>query len=238
MQLVLLTFVIGVLNLCLGYALAVHWGYGPPTLWDAWDALSARRPAAGIPIVRIATADNVLRELEQAATSAPQEPLPAEAEEVPDPVVEAELDEVELLRQSVDKAAASLAKFAARLKKGRAGQSGKTAWNFVSELQEICTPYVRQLGQAAERVCDAGQDASPATALGEEVEKMILEQAAQLETTLSNLQYMDFESGFSAAMTRLQADAANTLTAAQRLQECLEGVSGEPLEVACQALPA
>lgn len=41
---VFLTFVIGVLNLCLGYALAVHLSFGPPNLRDAWYALSAAPP--------------------------------------------------------------------------------------------------------------------------------------------------------------------------------------------------
>jgi hypothetical protein len=35
-----LTFVIGVLNVCLGYALAVYLGYGPPGLWESWQALT------------------------------------------------------------------------------------------------------------------------------------------------------------------------------------------------------
>lgn len=38
---VFLTLMIGVLNLCLGYALAVNLGYGPPSLQDAWRAMSA-----------------------------------------------------------------------------------------------------------------------------------------------------------------------------------------------------
>jgi len=36
---VLMILMIGMLNVCLGYALAVHLGYGPPSLMDAWDAL-------------------------------------------------------------------------------------------------------------------------------------------------------------------------------------------------------
>lgn len=40
---VLLTLVIGVLNVCLGYALAAHLGYGPPSPLEAWQALSARQ---------------------------------------------------------------------------------------------------------------------------------------------------------------------------------------------------
>lgn len=35
---VLLTFTIGLLNVCLGYALAVVLGYGPPSLSEGWDA--------------------------------------------------------------------------------------------------------------------------------------------------------------------------------------------------------
>ncbi len=41
---VLLTLVIGVLNLFLGYALAVHLGHAPPGLREAWYALSVRPP--------------------------------------------------------------------------------------------------------------------------------------------------------------------------------------------------
>lgn len=38
-------------NLCLGYALAVYLGHGPPSLKAAWDALSAEGPD-------VATADD------------------------------------------------------------------------------------------------------------------------------------------------------------------------------------
>ena len=43
MSLVLLTLVIGLLNIGLGYALAVRYGYGPPSLMDAWEVLLADR---------------------------------------------------------------------------------------------------------------------------------------------------------------------------------------------------
>jgi len=39
-----LTFVIGMLNVCLGYALAVYLGYGPPGLPESWQALTAAAP--------------------------------------------------------------------------------------------------------------------------------------------------------------------------------------------------
>ena len=36
---VLLTCTIGILNICLGYALAVYLGYGPPGILEGWDVL-------------------------------------------------------------------------------------------------------------------------------------------------------------------------------------------------------
>ena len=36
---VLLTCTIGLLNICLGYALAVYLGYGPPGILEGWDVL-------------------------------------------------------------------------------------------------------------------------------------------------------------------------------------------------------
>ena len=42
---VLLIFTIGVVNICLGYKLAVFLGFGPPSLSEGWDAL------AGLPSV-------------------------------------------------------------------------------------------------------------------------------------------------------------------------------------------
>jgi len=44
---VLLTLMIGVLNVCLGYAAAVLLGWGPPGLLEAWEALTTEPAAAG-----------------------------------------------------------------------------------------------------------------------------------------------------------------------------------------------
>lgn len=202
MQMVLLTFVIGVLNLCLGYALAVHLGYGPPTLRDAWTAISAV-PRAG--------------ETSNDRSTGTDEPAPAA-----DMVVEPELSHLDALRRIVDTATSSLSGLAARLKKSRVGQSGKTGWSFVGELQEVCEPYLRHLSEAAERLVDGADELGEGAAIGDEVEQIVLEQVAQLETTLSNLQYMDFDSGFSTAITRLTSETENTLSTAHRLQKALE----------------
>ncbi len=41
---VFLTLVVGLLNVCLGYALAVYLGYGPPGLPESWEALRVELP--------------------------------------------------------------------------------------------------------------------------------------------------------------------------------------------------
>ena len=147
--------------------------------------------------------------------------MPAEPEEVSDPVVEPELIDLDAMRQAVDKAVRSLTHLAGRLKENHDGQYAGTAWSFVGELQEICDPYVRRLSEATERLLDGAGESREGAALGDEPQQIFLEQVAQLETTLSNLQYMDFDSSFSTAVTRLRTDIGNTLSIARRLQKAL-----------------
>jgi len=222
MQLVLLTFVIGALNLCIGYGLAVSLGYGPPTLWDTWEVLRAPRPTTGISSDQISAIEDVIQGLEWESVSSPEGSLHAEPGKVSDPVVEPELSDLDALHQLVEKDTSSLADLVARLKKGDAGQHGRTAWSFVGELQEICKPYLQALTETTEQIFDDAGDSGRATAVSDEVEQIVLEQASQLETTLSNLQYMDFDSGMSTAMMRLTSETENMLSTARRLQKALE----------------
>lgn len=46
---VFLTLVIGVSNVCLGYALAVYLGYGPPGLPETWEALTMEPSVGRLP---------------------------------------------------------------------------------------------------------------------------------------------------------------------------------------------
>jgi hypothetical protein len=68
-----LTFVIGVLNVCLGYALAVYLGYGPPGLPESWQALTAA------PLVRGQAAEGLAEDL--AATNLRSVPAAENVEE-------------------------------------------------------------------------------------------------------------------------------------------------------------
>ena len=213
MGIFILVFVIGVLDVALGYALAVYLGYGPRTLADAWRALGVVGPIEetgnGGPGAIQAPPQEPHP---QQTLSAPRGPSPPAPEKAPDPAQEREPIDVDTFRRFVATSASNLTGFAARLKRTRWGDNQRTAWAFVAELQEICQPYLEKLQQATEQL---------SAQLADSVQETVLGQVAQLETTLSNLEYMDFDSGMSAAIGRLSQEAANTLSLARTLQQAL-----------------
>jgi hypothetical protein len=216
MGFILLVFAIGALNLGLGYALAVSLGFGPPSLGPAWRLLGSGRGAAKIREEVIAAAAQEPTPKQQTVPP-PDPPMPSAAEKAPDPVPEPKQIDRETFRRFVETSVSSLKDFAARLKRAGREDHQRTAWALVAELQGICQPFLEKLRQAAERLSEE---------IGDEAQEIVLELAAQLETTLSNLHYMNFDSGISAAMERLSQDTGNTLSMACRLQEALDAPSG------------
>jgi hypothetical protein len=65
------------------------------------------------------------------------------------------------------------------------------------------------------RIGELGELAS----LGEEIEMTNLEQSAQVETTINNLEYMDFRSDPEAANQRLLEEIKNLRTARHKLRD-------------------
>ncbi len=226
---VLLAFVIGVMNLCLGYALAVHLGYGPPTLRDAWRLLSALPRASKGANDGSSELDGPASEPEAppdivADASGPSPPAPGA-----DVIEQAEPRVVDALRHFVGRALWGLSELTARLERSREAQTDGTAWRFVAELEEICRPYLQGITEVTDQIFNQGGDPDDTAALSGEVEQIVLEQIAQLETTLSNLQHADFASNVSAARSRLRTDTRNTLSIAHRLQKALQVAP----EIAC-----
>jgi len=65
MKLVLLTFVIGTLNFCIGYALAAHLGYGSTNLSEMWKMLRGKRSTEHISINQVEAVDESFPELNE-----------------------------------------------------------------------------------------------------------------------------------------------------------------------------
>jgi len=224
MQFVLLTLIVGVVNLCVGYGLGACLGCGPTPLRHARRGLP-KAPSAAAPAGRgaVAAGGRAPDPLEPPGLS-PHNPTDCE-EATDNRDAEPELPVLEALLRIVSQSTPQLAKLHRRLARGRAGQDTRSAWNFVAELQGVCQPYMERLENLVARLDECGNPGGE-PALDGEMQEAVLEQIAQLETTLSNLQHMDFDSGFSAAMKRLSAETASTLGVAKRLQAALLTASG------------
>jgi hypothetical protein len=119
MTFVFLVFAFAVLNLALGYAVAVHLGRGPPTLSDAWRALNAAAPSRQAADTRDTAAGNVVEK------PAPRQPAPRTAgalwpgagDEAPEPAAAPKSIDLDTFGRLVAKSAASLTDFAAAIRR-------------------------------------------------------------------------------------------------------------------------
>ena len=215
MVLFFVALAINILNRALGYALAAYLGFGPPTLADAWRVLFSASPTG---MTGDATPGPSQTPQQEPQTACPAvTPLPAASEEASGPALQPEASDLDAFRQFVAMSTSNLSDFDTRLKKSAREHHATPGWTFVAELQEICQACLETLGPPMQQLSEQ---------LGDEIQEVVLKPIAQLETTLSNLHYMDFDSGAAAAIGRLSQETANTLSMAHRLQQAFEAPSG------------
>jgi len=241
-----LLFVLSLLNLGLGYALAVYLGYGLPSLRDAWTALGVEAPTTPPPPP---AADPVPPRLEPPeAPSPPLEELlqadPAEHTEI-EPYEEPYDDDVaELIRPespeawdlnekyvetsilrlniAMMKSGARATEIDARLRLLKGKMDAGTIQRSLDELKTDCELYLDEQREAAERLHSRIDELGELKSLGEEVETANMEQAAQIETTLGNLRDMDFHADLEAAASRLLAEIGHLREARHKLRDSQE----------------
>ncbi len=247
--------VIGIVNLGLGYALAVYLGYGPPSLSAAWHTLDnfpgflVPRTVAVLPGIETYPAvvedEDVAPAIEpplpaEPATRGIAEPAPVEtpishvamlddsdADEVfVQPAFEAyDDDAVELLRRdqpdtweansryvetsiqnlnvAMMKSGVRAIELDNRLRSCRGRTDAATIETCLAQLKEDCQTYLNELSEATERFQARIGESKELGKLSSASEMSNLDQAAQIETTLSNLENMDFRSDLETANTRL-----------------------------------
>jgi len=218
-----LIFAIGLLNLCLGYAMAVCLGYGPPQPWGNGKAPLAPPSIDDASSDRTASVEELIHEVcgESAPrTTAPQSPHP---EEVPGPAEESAASLGEKWSAVIAKGASRLQALKAHLGECEGHCDRETIWRSVVELQEICETYLRQQDRAAERFSECFRESDEAAA-GRQLEEAILAQSAQLETTISNLRHINFESDLPATSGRLLAEIERMLRAGRELQDGIQAL--------------
>ena len=242
----ILTLVIAVVNLCLGYALAAHLGYGPNTLREGWQGLSAAlaSPAAQAPPEEDLGDEEVEELLEDLIASPLDDLLDDEPEEELDiePFDEAYDDDVAKLlgpdqtdNWSLDekyietsilklniammKSGVRATEIDTRLRAARGRSDLETIRSSVAQLKEDCETYLTEQAEASEKFVNRIGELGELSSLGEDVELTNLEQAAQIETTVSNLDHMDFESDPESAAERLLEELKNLRAARHKLRD-------------------
>lgn len=106
-----------------------------------------------------------------------------------------------------------------RLRGSRGRSDLETIRRCVAELLEDCRTYLAEQNEAAEKFRSRIGELGELQALGEEIEMANLEQSAQIETTISNLEHMDFESDLEEANQRLLAELNHLRVARHRLRD-------------------
>ncbi len=238
--LILATFMIGAANLAIGYALAVKLGYGPPTFLAPLSGRFSRRVAAEPAMVddefeamlsdvmEAATDDLVDQDEEFQMDLEPiEEPYDEEAAALsgPDAPEIWDLDEkyveTSILRLNIAmmKSGARSTEIDTLLRSIRGNSDRETIKDCWRRLKEDCESYLVEQSEAAERFAGRIGELGDLANLGEEIEFANMNQASQIETTVSNLNYMDFETDLEAANARLQEEITHLRVARHQLRD-------------------
>ncbi len=235
---VLLTLIVAALNLCLGFTVAVFFGYGPPGLLEAWQVLVTDRGGleddeftglsqelATTPI-ELMLDDASGEESEIQPYSEPYDENAAEFEQIAlDAPEQWDLNEkfietsILKLNIAMMKSGARATELDTRLRACKGQSTEKTIQDCLIKLQEDCEAYLAEQAENAERFRERVSELGELKALGDEIEMANLDQAAQVETTLNNLKYMDFGSDLEAANARLLEEIDNLRVARHHLRD-------------------
>jgi diguanylate cyclase (GGDEF)-like protein len=234
-------------NLCLGYGVAVYLGYGPASFHAAWDALAGRPEAPGeaadggeADLVRSLADefaaisaeesfdDELANEVDVELSVEPYDDGGDSAAVAADEVENWDLNEkfvetsILKLNIAMMKSGIRATDIDSRLRACQGHTDGETIRQCVEALKEDCEVFLAEQAEAAanlhERISELGELAS----LGEEIEMSNLQQGAQVETTLSNLAHMDFESDLEAANVRLLEELKHLRIARHALRDSQE----------------
>lgn len=205
MSALLLTFIIAVVNLGLGYALAVRMGFGPAGMWEAWDAL-------------------LLDSGEPSTEGLPNEPAQDKRLVAPaDPVSAQGFLETSViaLREALLSTQEGLVRIGAPLRSEQAldVQSVASQWQ---ALRQVAEAFLTQLGDASDRFRVRLGDLGPLRPLGERIDMALVEQSTQLNATLRNLGEIDLSADPAVAAGRLNDEVFTLLSTLNTLREHLE----------------
>lgn len=89
----------------------------------------------------------------------------------------------------------------------------------VALLKEDCESYLAEQEEASDKIRDRLEEFGDLKSLAEDIDLSNMEQAAQIETTLNNLAFMDLESDLEEACLRLIEELSNLREARHKLRD-------------------
>jgi len=106
-----------------------------------------------------------------------------------------------------------------RLRACQGRTESETIEQCVELLKQDCREYLAAQGRASEQLRERVDELGELSSIAEQIEMANLEQAAQIETTLSNLDHMDFSSDLEAANERLRIELGKLREARHHLRD-------------------
>jgi len=96
--------------------------------------------------------------------------------------------------------------------------------DILAKMEQECQTHMDKLAEVSDEFRSRFDELGDMSGLGEEAEMAILEESAQVETTVSNLHHMDFTSDLEAATARLLREVDKLRAADHRLRDYLNVV--------------
>jgi diguanylate cyclase (GGDEF)-like protein len=232
---VVLTVVFALLNLCLGFAAAVYWKSGMMGFVEVWESFvgsrayettnqlpnsslinvsGANKAHSSLPEQKLITP--VIDEVNNnASTNSVDASLPAKWD------IDEKFVETSILRLNFEMTKSNMkaVEIDTILRECQGNSSSEIIEKCTKLLLEDSVNYLAEQTEAAEKIHNRISEFGNLSALGEEIEMSNLEQSAQVETTINNLQYMDFHSDPDAANLRLIEELKNLYLARFKLRD-------------------
>ncbi len=227
-------FIIAVLNLCLGYALAVYLaprlGIAPPPAAQPRPVPQA--PPIAAPPTAVPAAAPTPQPQPVAEEPAPQPALPP----VPDPTPEIPrewldlLDETErgnsfveasihVLKLEVGRYRDQLIGIDTRIRRCLAAPEAAEIEQCLADLKQCNVDWLARQGEAAGHLRNRQGNLGEFSTMGASLEETLLEQTAQIETTCNNVEQLDFSADPAAACERLITEMGKLLDMAHNLRD-------------------
>jgi diguanylate cyclase (GGDEF)-like protein len=239
---VVITFIIAILNICLGFALAMYLGYGPAGLNQIWNALgsSHRQIMPSLSSLSLSSPGFSAGSMEEPPETSKEDKLAGgttleNTDESHDDsaagLLESSLPEnwdlderyveTSILRLNIAiiKSDQRTVEIDSQLRACQGHCDKDVVETCLRLLREDCIAYLSEQKEAAEKFQSRIHEFGEMRTLCEDIETANLEQAAQVETTLSNLEYMDFHSDPEAASQRLLEEIKNLYVARHKLRD-------------------